>query len=350
MEQLNDLQTMLDRMDCPAFLAQDGQIRAVNRGAEQRMAEPGMAVGELLITGQEEYANFTNGSLYVTVSLGGSVYRCTVTKLQDRELFTLDESTAGKDLQALALAAAQLRIPVSELSLEMDRLQQSDSELIGMMNQTIHRLQRIIGNMSDAAAFAEAAPQKSMQEICGLFREILEKSQVLLSHAGIELQYKLPSEPIYTLADGEMLTRAVYNLLSNASKFATPQKPVEVTLKKVHSKLYLTVCDNGQGVAPSQRSTMFTRYKRQPGIEDPRYGIGLGMALIHSAAAAHGGTVLVEHPQGKGTRITMSLSIEKGSGNVVRTPILRPDLYGGRDPALIELSDVLPHSLYKNKS
>ena len=349
MEQLNDLQTMLDRLECPAFLVKDGHICAVNSGAGQRMAEQGIAVNELLITGLDEYNQFTDGSLYVTLSLGGTSYRCVITKLEDHELFCLDTRSAGSELQALALAATQLRIPVSELSLELNRLNASDSELISMMNQSIHKLQRIIGNMSDAVTFVDAAPQKCTQEICSLFREVLEKAQALLSHAGITIQFQLPTEPIFTQADGEMLTRAIYNLLSNASKFAVPQKPIEVTLKRTQNTLYLTVCDNGQGVDISQRSTMFTRYKRQPGIEDPKYGLGLGMSLIHAAAAAHGGTVLVEHPQGHGTRITMSLSVEKSKNPVVRTPGLKPDIYGGWDPALIELSDVLPHSLYENK-
>lgn len=349
MEQLNDLQTMLDQLECPAFLVKDGQVCAVNPGAKQRMAEPGMAVRNLLVTGHEEYEAYTGGDLYVTLTLGGTIYRCTVTKLQEQELFSIETRSASYQLQALALAAAQLRIPISELSLELNRLESSNSELLSMMNQSLHRLQRIIGNMSDAAEYAEGVPQKSMQEMSGLFGEILEKAKTLLSHSGVQMHVRLPTEPVYTLADRDMLERAVYNLLSNACKFANTQNPIDVTLKRVQNKLYLTVCDNGQGVDVSQRSTMFTRYKRQPGIEDPRHGIGLGMTLIHSAAAAHGGTVLVEYPEGKGTRVTMSLSIDKGNSTDVRTTILKPDVYGGQDSALIELSDVLPHELYKTK-
>ena len=63
MEQLNDLQTMLDRLDCPAFLVQDGFISAVNAGAQQRMAEPGFNIREILLSGAEEYESFTDGLL-----------------------------------------------------------------------------------------------------------------------------------------------------------------------------------------------------------------------------------------------------------------------------------------------
>ena len=348
MEQLDDLQSMLDQLESPAIMVRDGQISAVNAGAKQRTAEPGVSVKGLLVTGTDEYETFADGCLYVTLTLGGTVYRCTVTKLQQQELFCLDDTAVSGELQALALAASQLRYPLSELSLELSRLKSEDEALLSMMNQTIFRLHRMIGNMSDAANLSRSEPQKTTQEMCGLFQSILEKAQTLLYLSDTQLKYQLPQQPIFSLADPDMLSRAVYNLLSNALKFAPEQTVIEVTLKKVGSKLYLTVADNGAGVESSLRGTMFSRYKRQPGIEDPRHGLGLGMTLIHSAAAAHGGTVLVEHP-GNGTRVTMSLSIEKKSPATVRTPILKPDIYGGQDQALIELSDVLHHKLYNRK-
>ena len=347
MGQLNDLQTMLDRLDCPAFLVQDGFISAVNAGAQQRMAEPGFNIREILLSGAEEYESFTDGCLHLTITLSGTTYACSVTKLQQSELFCLDEALISAELQAMALAASQLRIPISEMSLQLNKLKDVDEKQFATLSQNIYRLQRIVGNMSDAAAFVNASPRKMTQEMCSLFQTVLEKAQTLLSQSGVQIRYQLPQQPIFCLADPDMLTRAVYNLLSNACKYAIPQKPIEVTLKKVGSKLYLTVCDNGEGVETHLRSTMFTRYKRQPGLEDPRHGMGLGMAIIIAAAAAHGGTVLVQHSEESGTQVTMSLSIEKSSDSTVRSPVLRLDNYGGQDQALIELSDVLPPTAYE---
>lgn len=315
-----------------------------------RMAELGSNIRDILSTGAEEYESYTDGCLYLTITLGGTPYSCSITKLQKMELFCLDEAFVSAELQAMALAASQLRIPISEMSLELNKLKDVDEKQFSILNQNIYRLQRIIGNMSDAAVFINASPRKETQEMCSLLQSVLEKAQALLAQSGIRIQYQLPQQPIFCLADSDMLTRAVYNLLSNACKYAIPQNPIEVTLQKVGSKLYLTVCDNGEGVDASLRGTIFTRYKRHPGLEDPRHGMGLGMAMIYAAAAAHDGTVLVQHSDGNGTKVTMSLSIQKSSGSAVRSPALRPDHYGGQDQALIELSDVLPHSLYSKEN
>ena len=96
------------------------------------------------------------------------------------------------------------------------------------------------------------------------------------------------------------------------------------------------------------RSNVYTLFRREPGIEDSRYGIGLGMVLIRSAAAAHGGTVLIEQSSERGTRLTMSLAIRQNADNMVRTNAFHVDYAGERSHALIELSDVLPLAAYES--
>ena len=87
-------------------------------------------------------------------------------------------------------------------------------------------------------------------------------------------------------------------------------------------------------------------FLREPTLEDPTRGVGLGMVLIRSVAANHGGAVLVDHPDAEHTRITLSLAICHGKGDLVRSPVLRLDYAGERDHGLLELSDVLPAELY----
>ena len=71
------------------------------------------------------------------------------------------------------------------------------------------------------------------------------------------------------------------------------------------------------------------------------------MVLIRSAAATHGGSVLIDHPEGVGTRITMTLAIRQDTPGAVRSPLLRMDSAGERDHGLIELSQQLPAELYE---
>jgi signal transduction histidine kinase len=185
------------------------------------------------------------------------------------------------------------------------------------------------------------------QDINALLEELFQSSIPLVSHAGVQLQYTGLDSPVYGLVDAEKLERGVSNMLSNAVKFSPKGSCVEAKLTRRGSMLYLTVCDGSGDTSENLRGTsLHSRYRRDPGIEDGRYGIGLGMVLIRAAAAIHGGTILIE--DGDRVRMTMSIAIRQNSEGIVRTNRLLVDYAGEWDHRLIELSEVLPAELYRN--
>jgi K+-sensing histidine kinase KdpD len=110
--------------------------------------------------------------------------------------------------------------------------------------------------------------------------------------------------------------------------------------------VYISVKDQGSGIPNSIMNNIFQRYQRQPGIEDSRYGLGLGLVLVRCAARVHGGTVLVDQPDQAGTRVTISFPIRQRTTPMVRASVPRVDYAGGWDHSLLELSDVMPAKLY----
>ena len=122
----------------------------------------------------------------------------------------------------------------------------------------------------------------------------------------------------------------------------------KITVQLVHrGRLYLSVTDEGDGMDNGTLGNVYTRYLRTTAVTDGPEGIGLGMVLVRSVATMHGGTVLMDAPQGKGTRVTMTLAIRKAQGGSLRSPVLRVDYSGERDHALVELSESLPAALYE---
>ena len=206
---------------------------------------------------------------------------------------------------------------------------------------------RIVGNMSDAYRYSkESQSHMEIRDICAIWDEFFSNSAQLIAHAGIKLQYTGLQESVYCLIDSEKLERAANNILSNAAKFCAKGSTIDVRLTRRGSMLYLSVQDDGSGIPQQLRSSVYSRFHRQPGIEDGRFGIGLGMVLIRSAAAIHGGTVLIEQLPSQGTRITMTMQIRQSGDSAVRSPAFRVDYAGEQDHRLIELSESLPTSLY----
>ena len=354
MEQLENISGMLDLMVRPAFCVADGRIAAANPGARSRLIETGTPIENLLLTGKEEYREFRSGCLYLTLDLNGHPTGASLSCQGDYRIFILEQEEDQPELQALALAARELREPLSGIMTAADRLFPAISDdpttrnQVARINKGLFQLLRVVGNMSDAARYQEPTDHLlEVRDITAVLGELFQKSAALTEGAGIRLNFENLSKPILTLVDTEKLERALYNILSNAIKFTPAGGSVDAVLTQRGRLLYLTVQDSGSGVDPSIRSGIHSRYLRQPGIEDGRYGIGLGMVLIRAAAAAHGGTVLMEHPVETGTRITLTMEIRQDTAGALRSPMLRVDYAGERDHGLVELSDVLPSSLYQ---
>lgn len=346
MEEQRDTLGMLDLMIRPGFCVKENKIVQLNRAARGLLLNEGDNISSLLSTGKEEYESFQSGCLYLTVTLDGQPFGASVTRMEEGDIFILDQEADQGELRAMALAARELREPLASVMISADKLLgESSSADAARLNRGLHQLLRIIGNMSDAGKYTAASRQET-REICSLMASIFEKAKTLVERTGIQLRYEGCQEAIYCLVDEEQLERAVLNILSNAVKFMPKNGTIDASFRRCGRSMRLSVQDSGSGIAQDILSNVFRRYLRQPAIEDGRHGIGLGMVLIRSTAANHGGTVLIDQPQEKGTRITMTLAIRQDAGNLLRSNIFRVDYAGERDHALLELSDSLPTELY----
>lgn len=353
MTRQTDIDQILDLLICPGFCVKDNRIIKTNPAADALLLTAGTDVRGLLLTGCEEYEAFQGGSLYLNLNLSPQGWGCCVIRQEDTDYFLLDQPTQDEALQALALAARELRSAMSGTFVSADQLAQKVDpgnsqiqEQLARMNQSLHRTLRIISNMSDAAHWNQNSHQE-IREIGGIFEEIFEKAVAFAQAAGITVVFDPAEESVYTLADREQLERATLNILSNAMKFAPAGSRIDASLKRTGKLIRLTVRDYGPGISDQVRNTLFSRYLRHGGIEDSRFGLGLGLVLVQSTATAHGGTVLVDQPTGGGTRVTMTLAIRQNQDSQFRSPLLTPDYAGCRDHTLVELSDCLPHDLYK---
>lgn len=346
MEKENSAFEMLDMMDRPGFFVENGIIIYVNTCGKQHLIPYGALVSTLLQTGVTEYATFSSGCLCLTLTIEETLYEATVTKMDRYDLFLLENTPSNTELKALALAAAHLRQPLSDIMLAAETLtEQADtSEQVSLLNRGLFRLLRMIGNMSDASECMTQVPNMQMYELCSEFEEILEQAHTLISASGVQLEYQLPNSAVYGQADKVMLSRAVYNLISNAVKYAEKGSILKATLcRNGHLLLF---CISGSSDVTAMPTNIYTRFQREPGLEDNRNGIGLGLVFVKGFAAAHGGTVLMENRSNGELRFSLTMEVRKTSDATVRTILLRPDAYSGRNQGLIELSDVLPKDLY----
>lgn len=352
MEQNMDIFNMLDLMTCPAFCVENGIITQVNEAARKRTLTVGSSISNMLLTGVQEYSDLQEGILHLTINVSSIPCGASVTRMDGRDIFRLEQDESQSELQALALAAQELRQPLTNIMAAGDNLlseqaSNAEQEQLARLHRGLMQMQRMISNMSDAYRYCQdTAKRQETRNISSIFDEIFTSIAPLAQKAGKQLNYTGLNDAVYCLVDEEMLERAIHNILSNAIKFSPAGGNIDVKLSHKNHMLYLTVSNEGTENAPDVYRDVYNRYLREPGLEDSRCGIGLGMVLIRSAAAAHGGTVLMEQSLERGTRLTMTLSIRQSAKSIVRTNVLRVDYAGGQNHRLLELSESLPVELY----
>ena len=353
MESKKETAGFLNLMFQPGFCVKENIVQQANAAALGLSIAPGRDIRPLLYTGAEEYAAFSGGCLYLKLSVAEVTFGASVVRMNNEDVFLLDQDTGNPELQALALAARELREPLTGLMLSANQLMSQlpgedakEARQLAQLNRSLHQMLRILGNMSDSGSDCAHPETRNLPM---LFEEIFEKAHTLVSHTGVTLEYQGLDEYIPGLADQELLERAILNILSNAVKFTPKGGSIQAKLARSGSFLRLSIADSGSGIAGELRGSLFRRYLRQPGIEDGRCGLGLGMVMVRKAAVCHGGTVLVDQPENGGTRVTMTIAIRQSSSTLLRSPVRRPDYAGERDHALLELSDCLPLELYEKE-
>ena len=115
-----------------------------------------------------------------------------------------------------------------------------------------------------------------------------DKNRLLLSH------------------DRKWTEEAVYNLLDNAVKYTPEGGRVTLCVEKKEIFTEIHVRDTGKGIALERQAQIFTRFYREPEVQDLE-GLGIGLYLTRKIAELQGGYVEVRSEAGKGADFCLFL-------------------------------------------
>jgi signal transduction histidine kinase len=107
-------------------------------------------------------------------------------------------------------------------------------------------------------------------------------------------------------ADREALSRAVWNLLENASKYSAPRTPIHVFARRAGDAVEVGVEDQGIGIPKAEQVRIFQKFVRGDAAQKGGIGgVGIGLALVQRIMEAHGGSVQVTSEPGRGSTFTL---------------------------------------------
>ena len=121
-----------------------------------------------------------------------------------------------------------------------------------------------------------------------------------------------PAPPAVILGEENKIRQVLTNLLGNATRFTSPDTPIEIVVRTdaETSTAIVEIVDHGEGIPPQVREKIFQRFWRADSSRTrDTGGSGLGLAIVSAIVAAHQGTVEVDETPGGGATFRVRLPL-----------------------------------------
>ncbi|MBE7710896.1 MAG: PAS domain-containing protein [Cyanobacteria bacterium SIG31] len=216
----------------------------------------------------------------------------------------------------------ELRTPVTVLRSYIDTLYNfgndfdfnTQREFIGVMNQEIVRLNRMVNDILDFSRYEaqNVRLEKSKQNVMEIVEDCVNQVQVLAKEHDLTISVmKEPDLPeIYLNIDS--ISRAFMNILSNAIKYSPDGKRIKIRAERSRDGEFveISVEDQGAGIPEADQKKVFDRFYRCENATHSVKGTGLGLHLVKvTIEKHHAGQVFVQSKEGEGSTFGFRLPI-----------------------------------------
>lgn len=216
--------------------------------------------------------------------------------------------TASHDLKA---PIANLEGLIFLLSKRIQgRLSDEEQKILNMMKQSIEKLRRTIDDLKEITKAQKGLDDK-MEEISitSVLEEVKSDIENMIQEADAQFIESLEVTKI-RFAKANLRT-ILYNLISNAVKYRSPDRPLNIVIKTyaLDSEIALSISDNGLGLSENQQSKLFMMFKR---FHSNTEGTGIGLYIIKRIVENAGGHIEAQSELDKGTTFTIFFPVNSG--------------------------------------
>lgn len=176
------------------------------------------------------------------------------------------------------------------------------------------RLSRLIENILDFSKIEAGMKEYQFREtdIAELARDVASRFQEQVAPKGFVIESEISNQMPKILADSEVLSRALFNLLDNAFKYSGKSRKAFLRARSEGECVFLEVQDEGIGISREEQKNVFEKFYRSDNMDESSIkGSGIGLTLVAHIVKAHGGEVLLESEMDKGTKVTMKLPLKR---------------------------------------
>jgi signal transduction histidine kinase len=172
-----------------------------------------------------------------------------------------------------------------------------------MMQDSVDRFKRTIEHLTEVTKLQKENDQPiTLVELGAVIKDICLDLTSLFQAAEAELEIDVEKCPTISFSE-KNLRSVVYNLLSNALKYHSPNRIARISISchEVGDYVMLKVQDNGLGLDIAKSKKLFSMFQR---FHDHVEGSGIGLYMVKKILENAGGRIEVESELGVGSTFT----------------------------------------------
>lgn len=247
-------------------------------------------------------------------------------------LADLEAASRAKD-EFLAMLGHELRNPLSPIVTALALMKLRAGNQVGREQQIIERqvdhLIRLVDDLLDVSKITRGKVilKKESVALADVLAKAVEMASFLFEQRSHQLLIDGPGEGMRWEGDPVRLAQVVANLLTNAARYTSVGGCIRLAALREGDEIVISVKDNGMGIPAEMLPRIFDLFVQGKRSSDrAEGGLGLGLTLVKTLVALHGGTVQAR-----------SEGLGRGSEFIVRLPAGTTD-----SPSGSELPAVLP--------
>jgi PAS domain S-box-containing protein len=231
-----------------------------------------------------------------------------------------EAASRAKD-EFLAMLGHELRNPLAPIltALQLMSIRDTADATIkerAVIDRQVRHLMRLVDDLLDVSRIARGKIElaRDTVELSKVVAQAVEMASPLLEERRHNLVLNVPRGGLSIHADATRLSQVIQNLLTNAAKYTEAGGQIEIQARRDEGRIEFSVKDNGVGIAADMLPTVFDLFVQgRQSLDRSKGGLGLGLTLVRTLVALHGGTVEAR-----------SEGIGRGSQFIVRLPAYAP--------------------------
>jgi signal transduction histidine kinase len=283
-------------------------------------------VGLLIVGDKKSGGRFTveDIDLLSTISteVGFAIERI---MLQEELLLKHEEARQLKELGDLksyfiSSVSHELKTPLSSIRMFAEMLEtrkdispEKSNEYLEIIQGESNRLARLIDNVLDFSKIERGIKEYhfSPLNINNLIRSLLNTMQYQFEIGKFKLEIDLCKEEYLIMADYDAVLEAIINLLSNAMKYSSDIREINISTHVEENYIVVSIEDKGIGISEQEIKNIFEPFYRAKDEKTQGVGgAGLGLSLVKHIMDAHKGRVKVQSQSGEGSVFSLYFPME----------------------------------------